>query len=181
MLRLRRSANVLDSGPLSRRTLARLLQGAHGITGFDHRGPTPSAGCLQAVELYLADGELVKRRYWRLCAVGRRDTIAIEKSNVFVSIFGDGAKEFCRVTSKDPVKPELIKFWRAKTRKIAIWYEYKLNHGEKVMSEKLADHILCSNLSGWYFNDFEHYDEVSVDFSSSHEPKYIHPQMIRNA
>jgi SagB-type dehydrogenase family enzyme len=54
VLRLRRSANDLDTALPSRRSLGRLLFGAHGITGFDHRGPTPSAGCLQALELYLA-------------------------------------------------------------------------------------------------------------------------------
>lgn len=53
-LRLRRCANELDAALPSRRTLARLLFSAHGITSFDHRGPTPSAGCLQALELYLA-------------------------------------------------------------------------------------------------------------------------------
>jgi SagB-type dehydrogenase family enzyme len=53
-LRLRRSVNALDEILPSRRALGRLLFGAHGITSFDHRGPTPSAGCLQALELYLA-------------------------------------------------------------------------------------------------------------------------------
>src|SRR5262249_1949696 len=53
-LRLRRSANDLDESLPSRRTRGRLLFGAHGITSFDHRGPTPSAGCLQALELYVA-------------------------------------------------------------------------------------------------------------------------------
>lgn len=37
----------------STRTVAHLLQSAHGITGDWFRGPTPSAGGLQAVELYL--------------------------------------------------------------------------------------------------------------------------------
>jgi SagB-type dehydrogenase family enzyme len=35
------------------RVLARLLQSAHGITGEHGRGPTPSAGGLQALELYV--------------------------------------------------------------------------------------------------------------------------------
>ena len=35
-------------------TLARIVKLAHGITGLDGRGPTPSAGGLQALELYLA-------------------------------------------------------------------------------------------------------------------------------
>jgi SagB-type dehydrogenase family enzyme len=38
----------------SRRQLARVLQGSHGVTGADGRGPVPSAGGLQALELYLA-------------------------------------------------------------------------------------------------------------------------------
>jgi SagB-type dehydrogenase family enzyme len=38
----------------SRPKLARLLQAAHGITGPNHFGPVPSAGGLQALELYLA-------------------------------------------------------------------------------------------------------------------------------
>jgi SagB-type dehydrogenase family enzyme len=35
------------------RTLGRVLASAHGITGDSFRGPTPSAGGLQALELYL--------------------------------------------------------------------------------------------------------------------------------
>jgi SagB-type dehydrogenase family enzyme len=54
VLRLRRSVNELSTELPSRRTLGRLLREAHGITGHDGRGPTPSAGCLQALELYLA-------------------------------------------------------------------------------------------------------------------------------
>ncbi|HWG47528.1 MAG TPA: SagB/ThcOx family dehydrogenase [Gemmataceae bacterium] len=38
----------------SRRKLSRLLQTSHGITGAADRGPVPSAGGLQALELYLA-------------------------------------------------------------------------------------------------------------------------------
>jgi SagB-type dehydrogenase family enzyme len=38
----------------SRPKLAHLLQAAHGITGPNHFGPVPSAGGLQALELYLA-------------------------------------------------------------------------------------------------------------------------------
>src|SRR5262245_54827982 len=51
-LRLRRCASDLGDVLPSRKTLGRLLFGAHGITSFNHRGPTPSAGCLQALELY---------------------------------------------------------------------------------------------------------------------------------
>jgi SagB-type dehydrogenase family enzyme len=54
VLRLRRSVNVLSTELPSRRVLGRLLREAHGITGHNGRGPAPSAGCLQALELYLA-------------------------------------------------------------------------------------------------------------------------------
>jgi SagB-type dehydrogenase family enzyme len=54
VLRLRRCVNDLSTDLPSRRTLGRLLRESHGITGRDGRGPTPSAGCLQALELYLA-------------------------------------------------------------------------------------------------------------------------------
>jgi SagB-type dehydrogenase family enzyme len=50
----RRSARALDREVPSRRTLSRLLALAHGITGPDGRGPVPSAGGLQALELYVA-------------------------------------------------------------------------------------------------------------------------------
>jgi SagB-type dehydrogenase family enzyme len=54
VLRLRRSVNDLSTELPPRRTLGRLLREAHGITARDGRGPAPSAGCLQALELYLA-------------------------------------------------------------------------------------------------------------------------------
>jgi SagB-type dehydrogenase family enzyme len=38
----------------SRRQLSRILKSAHGVTGNACAGPTPSAGGLQALELYLA-------------------------------------------------------------------------------------------------------------------------------
>jgi SagB-type dehydrogenase family enzyme len=50
----RRCAYPLGRGLPSRRTLSRLLQAGHGITGADGRGPVPSAGGLQCLELYLA-------------------------------------------------------------------------------------------------------------------------------
>ncbi len=53
-LRLRRCVNDLAETLPPRRVLGRLLREAHGITGHDGRGPVPSAGCLQALELYLA-------------------------------------------------------------------------------------------------------------------------------
>jgi len=49
----RRSAQRLGSATPSRRVLSRLLQLAHGITADRGRGPVPSAGGLQALELYL--------------------------------------------------------------------------------------------------------------------------------
>src|SRR6516164_805752 len=53
-LQARRSSPRLGSVTPSRRMLSRLLHMAHGITGDHHRGPVPSAGGLQALELYLA-------------------------------------------------------------------------------------------------------------------------------
>jgi SagB-type dehydrogenase family enzyme len=53
-LAARRSVNALTTALPSRRALGRLLQCAHGVTGGGGRGPTPSAGNLQALELYLA-------------------------------------------------------------------------------------------------------------------------------
>lgn len=53
VLAARRSVQVLGTELLGRRVLSRLLQFAHGITADRHRGPVPSAGGLQALELYL--------------------------------------------------------------------------------------------------------------------------------
>ena len=49
----RRSANRLTSIMPSRRDLSRILRFAHGVNAERARGPTPSAGGLQALELYL--------------------------------------------------------------------------------------------------------------------------------
>ncbi len=62
----RRCQRSLSSTLPSARTLARLLSLAHGCHGDDFRGPTPSAGGLQALELYLvvvADGWLGRGLY----------------------------------------------------------------------------------------------------------------------
>lgn len=48
----RRSANTLSTTFPSRRVLSRLLVTAHAITGAGDRGPVPSAGGLQCLELY---------------------------------------------------------------------------------------------------------------------------------
>jgi SagB-type dehydrogenase family enzyme len=53
-LAARRSVYPLGTKQPSRRTLSRLLGMAHGITGAQGRGPAPSAGGLQALELYLS-------------------------------------------------------------------------------------------------------------------------------
>jgi SagB-type dehydrogenase family enzyme len=50
----RRCVNRLGRALPSRKVLSRLLAVAHGVTGPDSRGPVPSAGGLQALELYLA-------------------------------------------------------------------------------------------------------------------------------
>jgi SagB-type dehydrogenase family enzyme len=54
VLARRRCRYPLGTTQPSRRALSRLLQTAHGITGDKGRGPVPSAGGLQALELYLA-------------------------------------------------------------------------------------------------------------------------------
>ena len=53
VLARRRSANIFAAAMPSRRTLSRLLLFAHGVNASRARGPTPSAGGLQALELYL--------------------------------------------------------------------------------------------------------------------------------
>src|SRR5436190_670957 len=50
----RRCFRRLGTDLPSPRVLGRLLQFAHGICGGQGRGPTPSSGGLQALELYLA-------------------------------------------------------------------------------------------------------------------------------
>ncbi len=52
-LLLRRSALALGTAPPGRRTLGRLLHFAHGVTAPGGRGPVPSAGGLQVLEMYL--------------------------------------------------------------------------------------------------------------------------------
>lgn len=52
-LAARRSVRDLGQGLPSRAALSRLLQASHGITGRPAAGPVPSAGGLQALELYL--------------------------------------------------------------------------------------------------------------------------------
>jgi SagB-type dehydrogenase family enzyme len=55
VLTRRRCLAPLGTDLPPRRTLGRLLGAAHGITGSHGRGPVPSAGGLQALELYLAN------------------------------------------------------------------------------------------------------------------------------
>src|SRR4051812_4787571 len=54
VLTRRRCAGPPGTKLPSRRKLSRLLQGSHGLTGPDGRGPVPSAGGLQGLELYVA-------------------------------------------------------------------------------------------------------------------------------
>lgn len=51
----RRCSSELGTQLPNRDQLSRLLQFSHGVSGDDFRGPTPSAGGLQAVELYLVN------------------------------------------------------------------------------------------------------------------------------
>jgi SagB-type dehydrogenase family enzyme len=51
-LEARRTHRTLAGVVPSRRELSRILRFAHGVTGADGRGPVPSSGALQALELY---------------------------------------------------------------------------------------------------------------------------------
>jgi SagB-type dehydrogenase family enzyme len=53
VLRARRCVRALQAELPPRRTLSRLLRLGHGIFASENRGPVPSAGGLQALELYL--------------------------------------------------------------------------------------------------------------------------------
>ena len=53
-LAARRASGALGDEPPDVRDLGRVLELAHGITGDDARGPVPSAGGLQALEIYVA-------------------------------------------------------------------------------------------------------------------------------
>jgi SagB-type dehydrogenase family enzyme len=53
VLHARRSASQLGGEFPTAKVLGRLLAAAHGVADEQFRGPTPSAGGLQAVELYL--------------------------------------------------------------------------------------------------------------------------------
>lgn len=53
VLARRRCRRDLGTALPRRRILSRLLQAGHGITGIQGRGPVPSAGGFQALELYL--------------------------------------------------------------------------------------------------------------------------------
>ncbi|MBY0227834.1 MAG: SagB/ThcOx family dehydrogenase [Gemmataceae bacterium] len=55
VLSTRRSVRPLGTDPVPPEVLGRVLLFAHGITGEDGRGPAPSSGGLQCLELYLAD------------------------------------------------------------------------------------------------------------------------------
>ncbi len=111
-LAARRSVYPLGTTQPSRRRLSHLLRPAYGLTGVDGRGPVPSAGGLQALELYLAplaDGWLpggvyhYDRRGHHLSQVagafGRRDweelvpsLERLEGGGLLWLIVGDGAR-----------------------------------------------------------------------------------------
>lgn len=54
LLKRRRKSQLPEELP-SAKSLAHILRHAHGVCGEDARGPTPSAGGLQALELYLVN------------------------------------------------------------------------------------------------------------------------------
>ena len=53
----RRSTSTFSAGMPSKRVLSRLLRLAHGICADRARGPVPSAGGMQSLELYLVTFE----------------------------------------------------------------------------------------------------------------------------
>lgn len=53
-LNSRRTYRNIDTTMISKTQLSTLLQFSHGVTGPQFRGPTPSSGELQSLELYLA-------------------------------------------------------------------------------------------------------------------------------
>jgi SagB-type dehydrogenase family enzyme len=111
-LAARRCVYPLGTAQPSRRALSRLLLAAHGLTGPDGRGPVPSAGGLQALELYLAplaDGWMPEGVYhYDRCghhlsqiagAFGRRDweelvpsLERLEGGGLLWVLVGDGAR-----------------------------------------------------------------------------------------
>jgi SagB-type dehydrogenase family enzyme len=107
----RRCPTALDTSQPGPRVLGRLLGLAHGVSGADGRGPTPSAGGLQALDLYLgvlSEGWLAKglyhydrpgHRLWRIDALGRAELAALVPSlerlpggALLWIIVGDGAR-----------------------------------------------------------------------------------------
>src|SRR5262245_56903603 len=56
-LRQRCCIRQLDGALPKQAVLSQLLQFSHGVTGPNHCGPVPSAGGLQAIELYMVNFE----------------------------------------------------------------------------------------------------------------------------
>jgi SagB-type dehydrogenase family enzyme len=108
VLARRRCTYPLGTALPSPRALGRLLLASHGITGTHDRGPVPSAGGLQALELYLAilsPGWLPAGAYHydrtghhlsQLLAVGVRDQVPslerVEGGALLWILVGDGAR-----------------------------------------------------------------------------------------
>jgi hypothetical protein len=141
----------------------------------------PKTHVFWPVELYHNDGRPEVRRRWGLRYVGRRETIATEKSDVFVRLYGEGRTAYSVVTRKDMYKPERIKFWKDKVAGHAIWWEYKFDvSGAKMASDALVDSLRSAKITGFTFKNHEHFEEVAAEYSSPYQPTIIKPEMKKN-
>ena len=154
-LRARRCNSNLSPKAIDPHTLSRILFFAHGITGDAHRGPVPSAGGLQAVELYLAplaEGWLPSGSYHYDRAghfLSRLDDGAawaayLNTLSRYVSIKEEQthiAKEELLVLWTDYFKPHHLEaypdlhntFWKAAKLCSAVKVEVNLAHAEEMM------------------------------------------------
>lgn len=103
-LRRRRSPRTFSAGMPSQRVLSRLLRLAHGVNADRARGPVPSAGGLQALELYLVTFE----PSWLPCGVYHFD----RAGNHLSQISSSASREewVARVPSLAPVEGGSILF-----------------------------------------------------------------------
>src|SRR5438874_2594736 len=100
----RRSATTFSTAMPSKRVLSRLLRLAHGIHADGARGPVPSAGGMQSLELYLVTFE----QSWLPPGVYHFDRAGNHLSQIVSS--ASRQEWMTRVPSLDPVKGGAILF-----------------------------------------------------------------------
>ena len=100
----RRSASTFSAGMPSKRALSRLLRLAHGIYADRARGPVPSAGGMQSLELYLVSFE----QSWLPSGAYHFDRAGNYLSQIVSSANRD--EWIARVPSLSPVKGGAILF-----------------------------------------------------------------------